>query len=110
MRRQPAGLQLGRAVGVAFSALRHFMFDRLIDHERSYRGTLLGCKHGLDVVRLLREVALRSGDSAVVRFCDDQLVERIPLLEAAERELAWFADCPTKALRSGLRVAFESAK
>ena len=38
------------------------------------------------------------------------LRERVPLLAVAEHELAWFADRPGKALRSGLRVALESSK
>jgi hypothetical protein len=110
MRRQPAGLQLGRAVGFVFSTLRHYMFDRLLDTERSYRATLLGLKHGLDVARLLREVAARDGDAALVRFCDDLLVERALLVEDAEQQLAWFAECPQKALLSGFRMALSSSK
>lgn len=110
MRRQPAGLQLGRAVGLVFSTLRHYLFDRLIDTERSYRATLLGIKHGLDVARLLREVAVREGDPAIVRFCDELLVERTLLVEDAEKQLVWFAECPQQALRSGLWIALSTGK
>lgn len=103
------GLLAGRRVGDLFSTLRHFLFDRLIDLERSYRGTLLGFHHGIGTVRLLREVAERRGNHAVVEFCDRWLAERVPLLDAAERELHWFADVPKKAIKSGLRISFEPA-
>ena len=98
---------LGRRVGEAFSALRHWLFDRMVDVERSYRGTLLGFHHGIGVVQLLREVAERECDDYMVQFCDDWFAHRLPLVEAAERELRWFAEAPTKAIRSGLRIAFE---
>jgi hypothetical protein len=104
--RQPqTGLQIARAIGQVFSALRNLLFDRMIDSERSYRGTLLGFRHGVDTVRLLREVAVRLGDDRLVEFCDDWLPRRVELVTRAERQLAWFADVPSRALRSGTRVA-----
>ncbi len=106
-RRHLVGIGLGRRVGELFSTLRHFIFDRLIDLERSYRGTLLGFHHGMSVARLLREVAERLDDQPMVAFCDDWLAERAVLVEAAERELRWFAEAPRRAIRSGMRVAFE---
>lgn len=105
MRDQPVGLQLGRSVGRLFSALRHGFFDRVIDTERSYRGTLLGLRHGVDTARLLREVAQRAGDHYLVAFCDELLARRLPLLARAEACLTWFADQPGRALQSGLRAA-----
>lgn len=101
------GAMAGRAFGELFSTLRHFLFDRLIDVERSYRGTLLGFYHGLGVARLLREVAERLDEQEAVTFLDAWLRERKPLLDAAERELHWFAEQPRKAIQSGLRIAFE---
>jgi hypothetical protein len=110
-KRQPRrGLQIARAVGGMFSLLRHALFDRLIDSERSYRGTLLGFRHGVDVARLLREVAIRMGDQRLVQFCDEWLERRIELVHQAERQLAWFADAPRRALRSGLRVALDQGR
>lgn len=97
----------GRAFGQLFSVLRHYVFDRLIDVERSYRGTLLGFHHGLSVTRLLHDVAENLDEREMVKFCDDWLAERVPLVEAAERELRWFAQVPRQAIRSGARVAFE---
>jgi hypothetical protein len=104
-RGQRLGRRLGRTVGAVFSALRHAVFDRMIGTERSFRGTLLGLRHGVDVMRLLRAVASREGDLYLAGYCDEVLAERVALLERAERALAWFADRPTLALRSGLQVA-----
>lgn len=101
-RRQPErGLEIARAVGEVFSELRNLIFDRIIDTERSYRGTLLGFHHGVDLTRLLREVAIRAGDDQLLAFCEDWLERRIALVHDAERQLAWFADLPARALMSG---------
>lgn len=108
-RRRVEGIRTGRGFGAVFSAIRNAVADRLIDVERSYRGTLLGVRHGIDVARLLREVALREHDAHLVRFCDELLLERLALLEGAEQALAWFADEPARALRSGMRLALQSA-
>jgi hypothetical protein len=35
-------LRIARAIGQLFSLTRDVVFDRIIDSERSYRGTLLG--------------------------------------------------------------------
>jgi hypothetical protein len=105
--RQPFGALVARAVGQTFSNLRHLVFDRLIDVERSYRGTLLGFHHGIATARLLRDVSLRLNDRYMHRFCDDLLAERLPLLDVAEQEVSWFARTPRNAIKSGLRVAFE---
>jgi len=105
----PVGALVGRKVGETFSALRTLLFDRLIDVERSYRGTLLGFHHGLAVGRLLRDVAERLGDREMVAVCEQWLREREALVDVAERELRWFAEMPDQALRSGLRMAFEPA-
>ena len=107
--RQPLGAFAARKVGELFSMLRSLFFDRLIDTERSYRGTLLGFHHGLAAARLLRDVAERLDETEQVAFCTRWLAERAVLVDTVERELRWFADMPQRALRSGLRVAFEPA-
>lgn len=104
--KQPARhRKLARGIGEVFSTLRSLMADRMIDVERSYRGTLLGFRHGLDTARLLREVALRRGDTKIVQFIDIWMPRRLELLHAAEEALEWFADSPSRALQSGLRTA-----
>src|SRR5690606_31328766 len=95
--------------GELFSLLRNLVFDRILDVERSYRGTLLGFHHGIGVARLLRSVAERLDEREMVAFLDEWLEERKALVENAERELHWFADLPRRAIRSGLHAAFEAA-
>jgi len=106
---QPFGIRVGQLVGKAFSALRTALFDRLIDAERSYRGTLLGLRHGIDLARLLREVALRRDQVGLIHFCERLLVERTALIEDAETALTWFAEEPGSALRSGVRNVLQLA-
>jgi hypothetical protein len=100
VKRQPNGIKVG---------IRQLIADRVIDAERSYRGTLLGVRHGIDLTRLLREVALHARDTHFVKFCDELLVERLGLIEGAEQALAWFAEEPSRAIRSGARLALEPA-
>src|SRR3954468_9905561 len=101
--RQSIGVKVAHAVASVFSGVRHLVVDRLIDRERSYRGTLLGLKHGVDVARLLREVATLGHDVALIKFCDLFLVERLCLLEDAEQAMVWFAEHPELALGHGAR-------
>jgi hypothetical protein len=90
----------GRAIGRAFSNLREAIADRLVDRERSYRGTLLGLRHGIDVVTMLRHVADASGRVEIAGFCTRWLDERPALVDAVARELSWFAHHPTAAVQS----------
>ncbi len=106
--RQPVGALLGRAVGELFSDTRHFVVDRILSAERSYRATLLGLRHGLDVARLLREVARVDKDSELVELCDDLISDREALLEAAQDSLAYFATHCDVAMASGARLAASS--
>jgi hypothetical protein len=89
----------GRLTGALFSELRDKMFDVVTHCERSYRGTLLGARHGLDVVRMLRAVAEQTGRTSLFDFCESWLTTRVVLVERLEEELAWFAQHPADALR-----------
>lgn len=105
---QPIGIRLGRLVGEVFSGVRHFFGDRMMSAERSYRSTLLGLRHGVDVAWLLRDVARREEQVRLFRFCDDLIAEREVLVREAERALVWFADHPAIAMASGARIALGS--
>ncbi len=94
----PKGIKLGRAVGEFFSAARHFVFDRFIDAERSFRITLLGLEHGVDVARLLRVVAAEQDDLRLATLCDELVRDRSALIDQARYTLAWFAVHPEHAL------------
>ena len=76
------------------------MTDRMISAERSYRATLLGQRHGLDLVRSLRQVALAADDASLAMFCDGWIAQRTPLVEAVAARLSWFAANPDRAMAS----------
>jgi hypothetical protein len=90
--------RIGALVGRAFSAVRHGVADRLIDEERSYRGTLLGLHHGIDVVRMIRYVADSAGRVEIGGWCTRWLEAREPLVEQAAHAMSWFAHHPAAAL------------
>lgn len=94
------GLQerrVGAIVGESFSLIREFVGDRLVDAERSYRGTLLGMRHGIDLVDLIRRVADACGQVEVGGFCTRWLDERRPLVHEVSQVLSWFAANPERA-------------
>lgn len=92
-----SGLRVGALVGESFSFVRQLVGDRLVDAERSYRGTLLGMRHGVDLVDLIRRVADASGQVEIGGFCTRWLDERRPLVDQVAHELAWFASHPARA-------------
>jgi hypothetical protein len=95
----------GVAVGQLFSELRDKVFDKLIRSERSYRGTLLGMRHGVDLVQLLERAAQAAGDLGLAHFCQNWLQQREPLVQRAEQELTWFAEHPEEAMKRATVVA-----
>jgi len=45
---------------------------------------------------------------AFLALCDEWIERRLPLIHEAERQLAWFAEVPARALKSGVRPALAS--
>jgi hypothetical protein len=86
--------------GAFFSELRDKMLDRMISSERSYRGTLLGVRHGLDVVRTLRSAAEEVCRVELFSFCESWLTARTVLVEELEEQLHWFTQHPELAVRA----------
>jgi hypothetical protein len=84
----------GATIGDIFSALRKLVADRTLDREKSYRGTLIGLYHGVDVVRLVRAAAKSASRARIVSHCDEWLAERVPLVEIAAQQLDWFGAHP----------------
>jgi hypothetical protein len=89
----------GIAFGNLLSELRDTVIDKLIASERSYRGTLAGFRHGIDVVYTLQLVARRAERNELVAFCERWREARLPLVAAIEKELSWFAEHPDEALK-----------
>jgi hypothetical protein len=80
--------------GTTFSTLRQLVADRVYDAERAFRGALLDLRHGIDIVRVLREVSRLEELFAVIRWCDDWLGARRTLVARVEAQLGWFAEQP----------------
>jgi hypothetical protein len=93
----------GISVGSAFSILRDRLADLMLSAERSYRATLLGMRHGVDLVVLLEQVARRDGATALADWCVVWLERRRELLDDAERALEWFAAHPERAQQAATR-------
>lgn len=108
----------GKQLGAALSSLRDHFIDLLINLEKSYRGTLIGMRHGVDLVELVHHTAREQGDDALAEWCAAWLERRRPLVEAAARELRWFAANPVIArqpvkanpLAVGLRALVQGAE
>lgn len=88
--------ELGRGVGGVLSQWREKAADLLLTNETSYRGTLAGIRHGVDLMSLVHHAA--ETDEELRAFTTEWLEERRQLATAAERELRWFARNPAVAL------------
>jgi glycine/D-amino acid oxidase-like deaminating enzyme/nitrite reductase/ring-hydroxylating ferredoxin subunit len=95
---------IGMAIGKMFSEVRDTIADKLVTSERSYRGTLLGLRHGVDLVHLLRNAAARTQDEALTAFLDSWLRKREPIVNEVVAQLQWFADMPERALKTARGV------
>jgi hypothetical protein len=89
---------IGTAVGDLFSIGRNGMADFFLTTEQSYRGTLLGIRHGYDVITVFRKAALTEGDSQVAAWAEAWLGEREPLIRAVTDAMGWFVEHPARAL------------
>lgn len=88
-----AGHDLGcqrPSIGSTLSTLRHLVVDRATDAEQAFRAAILDLRHGIEVVRLLREVVHAEGLFGLIRWCDDWLRARRTLVTGAEAQLGWF--------------------
>jgi hypothetical protein len=87
----------GSTAGLVLSELRDKVVDRLVQSERSYRGTLMGLHHGIDLMKLVTLTAEASGKVALVDLCAEWLPTRTALVQRAIEELAWFVLHPERA-------------
>ncbi len=99
--KQRPNLRIGKSAGRFLSAMRQLVIDRLVDRERSFRGTLLGMHHGIDLVRLIQSLATEQGETELANWCRSWLETRVPLVEQATAQLEWFARHPREAIESG---------
>jgi hypothetical protein len=87
----------GASVGKLFSEMRDTFADKMLTSERSYRFTLLGLRHGIDLVRLMQESVQPSQDNTLPAFFESWLNRRSALVEEVAIQLRWFADRPEQA-------------
>jgi hypothetical protein len=98
------------ALGQVLATLREGLADLLVNHERSYRATLLGLRSAIDCAVLTQAVAQRAGRPDLAGFCGRWLDERRRLAAECERQLAWFAfhpqfaRAPASFRRAGVRA------
>ncbi|HVK84103.1 MAG TPA: hypothetical protein VM513_08345 [Kofleriaceae bacterium] len=85
------GLVLHRFGVGALTTLRYIVLDRVVDAERSYRTALAELRHGIEVVKVLRDAARRDELFGMIRWCDDWSNARRTLVARAEAQLAWFS-------------------
>lgn len=78
--RNLSGKSVGQAIGETFSLVRDRLADNLVRAELSYRGTLLGMRHGVDLIRFLRDAAAAAGDTALAEACSFAFDERTVLV------------------------------
>jgi hypothetical protein len=97
----------GIALGSTFSTIRRYVTDPLMDSESSYRATLLGMRHGLDVMAALREAATAAQEDELADWSERIFQARKPLVEECAHQLTWFARNPDQALRSSLALALK---
>jgi hypothetical protein len=87
-----------QAIGRAFSVLRDNLTDLTTTTEQSYRLTLLGLRHGIDLTRLLRELAVLADDTELRTWSEKWLLRRVEQVERAETDLRWFVENPARAM------------
>jgi hypothetical protein len=89
---------VGPIASLLLGALRRLGVDLVLGHERSYRLTLLGQRHGIDLVFELEQLAIQMHDAPLTEWCRGWLERRVPLVTAVERQLQWFVAHPERAL------------
>ena len=100
-----AGHATGRTAGRMLSMLRQLSTDLFLSEEKSYRGTLMGMQHGKAVFLFLEDTAIASGDQELADLCHTWLERRVPILQAAEQDLAWFAENPKIAMARAVMLS-----
>lgn len=100
---------VAQALGSFFSTVRTTALDWLVQEQISYRGTLLGLRHGLDVARLLGHTADETMSEGLGEWCGEWVLAREPLVRVATEELAWFAQNPHLAIAGASRATQRAA-
>lgn len=90
---------LGAVYGAVLGTIRRLGVDYVMGQERSYRMTLLGMRHGIDLVYELEQLAIEMKDEQLTEWCKVWLERRVPLVTAVEKQLQWFVTHPEQAIQ-----------
>ncbi len=82
----------------ALTNVRERFSELAMSVEQSYRMSLLGMRHSVDLIRLIRELAVLADDRDLREWSERWSLRRLDLLEQAEMALGWFAEHPGRAL------------
>ena len=89
---------LGARIGRLLADVRELGADISVSTEKSYRATLLEIHHAAVAFLLLEDAAVVAGDRELADYCHRWRADRTRLISDAERDLAWFAANPERAL------------
>lgn len=91
-------VSFGRRIARVFADVRELGADLRLSTEKSYRATLLEIHQASVAFLLLEEAALAVGDLELSDYCHRWVADRTRLIGDVERDLAWFAANPERAL------------
>jgi hypothetical protein len=94
LRRIAPDARAGAGMGTWFSIMRERVTDLWISREGSYRQTLLGLHHTMDLLDLVVAAADEDDRTDLARWATATRDERAPLLLQCTAELAWFGHHP----------------
>lgn len=89
---------LAARIGRLVTDVRELSADIRVSTEKSYRATLLEIHQSSVAFLLLEDAAVAAGDQELADYCHRWLADRTRLIADAERDLAWFAANPERAL------------
>jgi hypothetical protein len=97
-RRGVQGLSAESAAARAFASARDKLAELALTTEQSYRMSLLAARHGVDLIRMIRELARLADDRELREWSERWSLRRLDLIEQGEMALAWFAEHSGRAL------------
>jgi|GEM_PF-1465695 len=89
---------LAARIGRLLTDIRELSAEIRVSTEKSYRATLLEIHQSAVAFLLLEDAAVAAGDQELADYCHRWLADRTRLIADAERDLAWFAANPERAL------------
>jgi hypothetical protein len=89
---------LGARIGRMLSDVRELGGDLRVSTEKAYRATLLEIHQSSVAFLLLEDAAVAAGDQELADYCHRWLADRARVIGDVERDLAWFAQNPERAL------------